>query len=518
MKEVPVKVGDVLAGKYRVDSILGVGGMGVVVEATHLELLEPRAIKLMLPEALENSESVERFLREARASSRLKSEYVARVHDVGKLDSGVPYMVMEHLHGSDLRHLIKERGRLPAPEAIHYALQACEALAEAHSMGIIHRDLKPANLFLTQRNDGTPCIKVLDFGISKVLGSADLEMTKTQAVLGSPSYMSPEQMRSARTVDARTDIWSLGVILYRLITGELPFRADSITELVTKVLQNAPRRPSTIVPEIPKELDEVLLRCFERDLTRRYANVGELSSALLPFAPSEARASIERIARVLAVASHGRGALPAFGAGGAGASLVDVGASTKGAVPRPRFQRRRLGQHLVRQRDGRHPPLEAVGARGRLRGAGDRARRDAPRLPRRPRHERRDRGRRGAGDRSYTMGETPKPRRAGCPRWGRPPNPRRSRSRWGRPPNPRRSRSRWGRPPNPRRSRSRWGRPPNPRRSRALLLPPPRSLLLPPTRLPNPRPSRSRTPPRLSRPLRLPVSCRRPRRPPLPPP
>ncbi len=327
MKESPVKVGEVLAGKYRVDSILGVGGMGVVVEATHLELQEPRAIKLMLPEALEEKEAVERFMREARASSRLKSEYVARVHDVGKLDNGSPYMVMEQLHGSDLRHVIKERGRLPAPEAIHYALQACEALAEAHSIGIIHRDLKPANLFLTQRTDGTPCIKVLDFGISKVLGSADLEMTKTQAVLGSPSYMSPEQMRSARNVDARTDIWSLGVILYRLITGELPFRAESITELVTKVLQNAPRPPSTIVPDVPRELDDVLLRCFERDLSRRYANVGELSAALLPFAPSEARASIERIARVLAVASHGRGALPPPGV------VVDLGPSSKASFP-----------------------------------------------------------------------------------------------------------------------------------------------------------------------------------------
>src|SRR5262249_25036540 len=145
---------------------------------------------------------------------------------------------------------VKERGRLPVPEATHYALQACEALAEAHAMGIVHRDLKPANLFLTTRTDGTPCVKVLDFGISKGPNDGDDELTKTQAVLGSPSYMSPEQMRSARTVDARTDIWSLGVLLYRMITGELPFRADTMAALVTKVLQTTPRPPSEIVPDL----------------------------------------------------------------------------------------------------------------------------------------------------------------------------------------------------------------------------------------------------------------------------
>jgi serine/threonine-protein kinase len=303
MKEVPVKVGEILAGKYRVDSVLGYGGMGVVVEATHLELHETRAIKLMLPEALEEKEMVSRFKHEARAVVRLTSEHVARVHDVGTLESGLPYMVMEYLRGSDLRTIIKERGRIPAAEAVQYALQICEALAEAHALGIVHRDLKPANLFLITRVDGTPCIKVLDFGISKMLGSGDDEMTKTQTVLGSPSYMSPEQMRSARTVDARTDIWSLGVILYRLVTGELPFRGDTITELVTKVLQTAPRPPSTVAPDIPPELDEVLLRCMERDLSRRYATMGELSAALLPFAPNDARPSVERIARVLATAS-----------------------------------------------------------------------------------------------------------------------------------------------------------------------------------------------------------------------
>jgi serine/threonine-protein kinase len=310
MKEAPVQRGDVLAGKYRVESVLGIGGMGVVVEATHVELNEARAIKFMLPDALENAESVERFLREARASSRLRSEHVARVYDYGRLDNGAPYMVMEFLRGTDLRAMIKQRGRIPVAEAVDYALQTCEALAEAHGNGIVHRDLKPANLFLTNRPDGTPCLKVLDFGISKVMGAQDHEMTRTQAVLGSPTYMSPEQMRSARNVDGRADIWSLGVILYRLVTGRLPFQGESLTELVTQVLHVPPMPPSAVEPDLPKDLDAILLRCFQRDLDKRWGDVGELALALLPFAPPDAQASIERIDRLLASGPFSRDSQP----------------------------------------------------------------------------------------------------------------------------------------------------------------------------------------------------------------
>src|SRR5580704_996551 len=215
-KSVGVRVGEVLAGKYRVEGILGAGGMGVVVAAHHLQLDERVALKFLLPEALANAEAVARFDREARAAVKIKSEHVARVIDVGKLENGSPYMGMEYLDGSDLSAWLQKRGSPPIPQVVDFVLQACEAIAEAHSLGIVHRDLKPANLFCIRRPDGGLCIKVLDFGISKMSMLGDLHMTGTTAVFGSPAYMSPEQMHASKDVDGRTDVWSLGVILYEL--------------------------------------------------------------------------------------------------------------------------------------------------------------------------------------------------------------------------------------------------------------------------------------------------------------
>src|SRR5512132_1665322 len=208
---VPVE-GEVLAGKYRVERILGKGGMGVVVAAMHLQLGQRVAIKSLLEDATQ--ETVSRFIREARAAVRLKSEHTARVLDVGDLPDGAPYMVMEYLDGNDLSHLLRSGGALPTADAVLYVLHACEAMAEAHSIGIIHRDLKPANLFLTRGADGAPTIKVLDFGISKLMheqqGEDEVQLTRTSALLGSPLYMSPEQLRSAREATVQSDIWSLG--------------------------------------------------------------------------------------------------------------------------------------------------------------------------------------------------------------------------------------------------------------------------------------------------------------------
>jgi eukaryotic-like serine/threonine-protein kinase len=303
MVSVPVKAGDILADKYRVERVLGTGGMGVVVAATHLDLLELRALKF---NTLADAEATSRFLREARAAAKLKSEHIAKVYDVGRLDGGAPYMVMEYLEGSDLNVLLKTCGRLPTPTAALYALQVCSALAEAHTSCIVHRDLKPANLFLTHRPDGSPCVKVLDFGISKVLShDSDLDITKTQQLMGSPLYMSPEQMRSTRSADFRSDIWSMGVILYKMVTGKVPFVGHSIPELVSVVLETTPIPPSQCNPALPPGLDDVILRCLRQSREERYANVVELAADLARFAPSGAPAIVEAMARVFVAAPPG---------------------------------------------------------------------------------------------------------------------------------------------------------------------------------------------------------------------
>jgi serine/threonine-protein kinase len=295
--------GDILAGKFRIERVLGVGGMGMVVSAMHIHLDERVAIKFLLPEALGNPEAVARFGREARAAVKIKSEHVARVIDVGALESGAPYMVMELLRGRDLGQQLRETGALPLPLAVEYVLQACEALAEAHAIGIVHRDLKPANLFLTMRADGSPCVKVLDFGISKVAvpsgSGSDMGMTRTQAIMGSPLYMSPEQMASARDVDQRSDVWAVGTVLYELITGRVPFEAETMPQLCTMILHREPPPLRSIRPELPEAIEGVIMRCLRKDRAQRYPNVGALARDLAAFAPDAGPRSAERISRVL---------------------------------------------------------------------------------------------------------------------------------------------------------------------------------------------------------------------------
>jgi len=298
-----VREGEILAGKYRVDRVLGVGGMGVVVAAHHLELDDRVAIKFLLPDTLGNPEAVARFAREARAAVKIKSEHVARVSDVGKLENGAPYMVMEYLEGSDLSGWLSERGPLPIEQAVEFTLQASEAIAEAHALGIVHRDLKPANLFVIRRPDGGLSIKVLDFGISKmtsVTGSGgEGSMTKTSAIMGSPIYMSPEQIQSSKDVDARGDIWALGVILYELITGSPPFGGEHMAELIFRIISAPPPRMQAYRPEASPGLEAVILRCLEKDRNRRFTSIAEMANALLPFAPSRSLASVERISGVM---------------------------------------------------------------------------------------------------------------------------------------------------------------------------------------------------------------------------
>ena len=247
---IPV-VDDVLADKYRIERELGRGGMGIVLSAMHIQLEERVAIKFLLPELAHDPALVARFLREGRAAIKIRSEHVVRVRDVATLPGGTPYMVMEYLKGKNFEELLEEQGRLPVELAVDHLLQATEALAEAHALGMVHRDLKPANLFLAHRADGSPCVKVLDFGITKLAdstGAVNLDATKASIVMGSPRYMSPEQMRSTRTIDARADIWALGVILHELITGASPFDGTTMPDLLAAILQDPPpplrqRRP-----------------------------------------------------------------------------------------------------------------------------------------------------------------------------------------------------------------------------------------------------------------------------------
>jgi eukaryotic-like serine/threonine-protein kinase len=298
-----VRAGETVAGKYVVERVLGEGGMGVVVLAMHTQLEQKVAIKFLKAEALQSTEAVARFVREARAAARIQSEHVVRVFDVATLETGEPYLVMEYLEGRDLDSEIRARGPLPVDEVVTFILEACEALAQAHKAGIIHRDLKPANLFLALQPDETTTVKILDFGISKLTpkpGGADaISMTRTSAVMGSPLYMAPEQMRSTRAVDVRADIWSLGIVLYEALTGEPPFVAESLTEVCAMILTESPPAISLRRPDVPPQLEAVVAKCLEKMPAGRYADVADLAAALAPFAPPDVRILANRVARVL---------------------------------------------------------------------------------------------------------------------------------------------------------------------------------------------------------------------------
>jgi eukaryotic-like serine/threonine-protein kinase len=285
-----VESGTILGGKYRVESLLGKGGMGIVVHAHHLQLDQPVAIKLLRPDAHNNNNLMQRFLREAQAAVKLRSEHNTRVFDVGTLDDGTPYMVMEYLEGMDLGHLLRTHGPLMPAIAVNLVLQACAALTEAHTLGIVHRDIKPSNLFLTRGTDGVPLLKVIDFGIAKAqIAAENSDMTRSHAIMGTPSYMSPEQVRSSKHVDLRADIWALGVVLYELVSGRRPFQADNLPAL-SWLLATEPMMPLDDVV-LPKGLVPVIARCLEKDPVARFQSMAELAAALGPYADSSIRAT-----------------------------------------------------------------------------------------------------------------------------------------------------------------------------------------------------------------------------------
>jgi eukaryotic-like serine/threonine-protein kinase len=262
-----VKRGDILGGRYRIDRVLAVGGNGIVVAAEHVVSRKQFAIKVPLRDELRRRMVTERFLREGRVMTSISSEHVVGVYDIGQLESGAPFLVMEFLDGCDLDSLLQRRGPLPPTEAALYIIQACSALSKVHAAGIVHRDIKPANLFLTRRPDGSPCIKVIDFGISVVMVS-DLW-----------------QLEPARNVDARSDIWSLGVVLYELATGQPPFRGTDHAEIFAAMHKDAMRPPSEIRDGITPAFDAVVLRCLQRKREERFQSVDELAAALAPLVP-----------------------------------------------------------------------------------------------------------------------------------------------------------------------------------------------------------------------------------------
>jgi len=289
--------GAMIAGKYRVEHVIGRGGMGIVVAAWHVALEQRVAVKLLLADAQLHPEAVTRFLREARAAAKIRSEHVARVIDTGTLEGGAPYMVMEHLTGADLSALLDQRGSLGIDDAVDFIAQACDAIAEAHRHGIIHRDLKPANLFLSARPDGSPVVKVLDFGISKMADDQGPRLTGTIDAMGTALYMSPEQMQQTRTVDLRTDIYALGISLHELLAGAPPFQANTVPLLCVEVLTGEPTPLRTVRPDVPEGLARAIAVAHARDRESRYGSIADFAQALAPYAP-RARTTIDRIVRM----------------------------------------------------------------------------------------------------------------------------------------------------------------------------------------------------------------------------
>jgi serine/threonine-protein kinase len=295
--------GTILLDRYRVIRELGVGGMSRVVAAEHVALGTKVAIKVLLPQLAKLHDAAQRFEREALAATRFESEHVARVLDVGVLPSpgpgaGTPYMVIEYLEGQDLGRLVRAGRLFSAQDAIALIVQAADALSRAHAAGVVHRDVKPSNLFLTRRPDGSPLVKVLDFGISKLVQDAaqeDLALTKTTAVMGSALYMSLEQMRSTKTVDRRTDVWALGVSLYELLTGTHPWTAEVFSELCVKVSLDPPDPLRRHRPDLPEALAQAIAVAYERKPEERYQSVGQLVEALAPFADAATKRQIKAI-------------------------------------------------------------------------------------------------------------------------------------------------------------------------------------------------------------------------------
>jgi serine/threonine protein kinase len=369
-KEVPARrvrfqptLGLVVAEKYRIDEVIGEGGMGIVVSATHVGLDQRVAIKFLLPEAMRSTDAVERFQREARIAAKVKSEYVARVSDVGAVDDGTPFLVMEHLEGADLGAILRRDGPLSVEEACEITLQACEALAEVHAAGIVHRDLKPSNLFVTRRADDTPCIKLLDFGISKLTDAGadgdDPALTATATIMGSPAYMSPEQLRSTKEVDARTDVWSLGAVLYEAVTGRGAFRRETLPQVCAMIASEDPAPPSSVRDAVPPALERAILACLVKEPERRSTLV-DLARGIVDLAPERARVSLERVEAMLGTDGPAPKAPPRLRQLSQAAQAITARSASKRQEERQEERREELREERKEERgrrDGTRWPL-----------------------------------------------------------------------------------------------------------------------------------------------------------------
>jgi serine/threonine protein kinase len=326
------QTGDVIAGKYALGNVIGEGGMGVVYEATHTRLHQRLAIKVLRPDVPDFKVVLERFEREARATAQLRTIHAARVIDVDTLPDGLPYMVMEFLEGADLDAELRKTGPMAVEEAIDIVLQVAEAMAEAHALGIVHRDLKPSNMFVC-RVGGRRVVKVLDFGISKIQGDGESRITGSKAYFGTPCYAAPEQLLSAAAADARSDVWSLGVVLFELLTGRTPF-VGSATEVIARTMAEPIPWPLELRPDLPEALARVIMRALRREPDQRFQSMRELAETVAPFGPAQSTAT------VVADVQRGRGRL--------GEILVSEGLITAADLERALAEQRRSGKLLGR--------------------------------------------------------------------------------------------------------------------------------------------------------------------------
>jgi serine/threonine-protein kinase len=286
-----------VAGKYRVERHLAEGRTGAVLEATDTERGKPVAIKVLRASA-RTPEIEARFAREASIAQALESEHLARVDASGHTEAGEPFLVMELLFGRDLAAELAERGRLPVAEAVDVVLEASAGVAEAHAAGLVHRDLKPANLFVARRPSK---IKVLDLGLTQAQDEAgQIDLADTEADFGTPQYKSPEQIRSAKQVDARTDQHALGAVLYELLTGKPPFTAPDVTRLAVAIAVEPPPRARDARPDVPRALEDAIRRSLAKQPDDRFADLLTFAEAIAPFGGERSRRALAAVRASLA--------------------------------------------------------------------------------------------------------------------------------------------------------------------------------------------------------------------------